>query len=246
MINNDKIELFNGIALLKDDQCICRFIRETGRLDHDKNMLPIIISYIPIGGVVIDIGAFIGDHTIAYAKKVGQSGKVIAYEPSKDAFDCLRHNIKDFKHIIGINCMALGSEKKIVPIEIVGGNNGMNFIPKGIINANIDNEKYESKVVVKTMDDSLWEIQKIDFIKIDVEGYELDVLIGGKQTINKFKPTMLIEINDATLSRQGISRNDIFAWLTENNYIYRNIYKEQGLNDSQLDIICTPNDIRNT
>lgn len=51
---------------------------------------------------------------------------------------------------------------------------------------------------------------------------------------------MVIEINDATLSRQGISRNDIFAWLTENNYIYRNIYENQGLNDSQLDIICLP------
>ena len=67
-----------------------------------------------------------------------------------------------------------------------------------------------------------------------------DVLIGGKETINKFKPTMLIEINDTTLARQNVSRQQIFEWLTENNYIYRNIYKEQGLNNSQLDIICTP------
>ena len=83
-------------------------------------------------------------------------------------------------------------------------------------------------------------VSNIDFIKIDVEGYELDVLVGGKETINKFKPTMLIEINDMTLERQGVNRQQIFDWLTENNYIYRNIYKEQGLNDSQLDIICLP------
>ena len=227
MIHNDKIELFNGIALLKDDQCICRFIRESGRLDHDQNMLPIILNYIPIGGVVIDIGAFIGDHTIAYAKKVGDNGSVIAFEPNRDSFFCLEHNLKAYKNVELINS-AIGKEYGFVRTVDVLGNIGMNFlIPDNL-----------GGIVIYSLNQM--EIDRIDFIKIDVEGFELDVLIGGKETINKFKPTMLIEINDATLSRQGISRNDIFAWLQENNYIYRNIYENQGLNDSQLDIICLP------
>ena len=98
-----------------------------------------------------------------------------------------------------------------------------------------------NKIEVITLDESISvENNKIDFIKIDVEGYELDVLIGGKQTINKFKPTMLIEINDHTLNRNNVNRQQIFAWLEENNYNYRNIYEGQGLTDSQLDIICLP------
>ena len=142
-------------------------------------------------------------------------------------------NLKAYKNVELINS-AIGKEYGFVRTVDVLGNIGMNFlIPDNL-----------GGIVIYSLNQM--EIDRIDFIKIDVEGYELDVLIGGKETINKFKPTMLIEINDATLSRQGISRNDIFAWLTENNYIYRNIYKEQGLNDSQLDIICTPNDIRNT
>ena len=233
MINNDKIELFNGIALLKDDQCICRFIRETGRLDHDQNMLPLLKEFIKNGDVVLDIGAFIGDHTIYYSKLVGDNGSVIAFEPNRDSFFCLEHNLKAYKNVELINS-AIGKEYGFVRTVDVLGNIGMNFlIPDNL-----------GGIVIYSLNQM--EIDRIDFIKIDVEGFELDVLIGGKETINKFKPTMLIEINDATLSRQGISRNDIFAWLTENNYIYRNIYKEQGLNDSQLDIICTPNDIRNT
>ena len=232
-INNDKIELLNGIALLKDDQCICRFIRESGRLDHDQNMLPLLKEFIKNGDVVLDIGAFIGDHTIYYSKLVGDNGSVIAFEPNRDSFFCLEHNLKAYKNVELINS-AIGKEYGFVRTVDVLGNIGMNFlIPDNL-----------GGIVIYSLNQM--EIDRIDFIKIDVEGYELDVLIGGKQTINKFKPTMLIEINDATLSRQGISRNDIFAWLTENNYIYRNIYKEQGLNDSQLDIICTPNDIRNT
>ena len=226
-INNDKIELFNGIALLKDDQCICRFIRESGRLDHDQNMLPLLKEFIKNGDVVLDIGAFIGDHTIYYSKLVGDNGSVIAFEPNRDSFFCLEHNLKAYKNVELINS-AIGKEYGFVRTVDVLGNIGMNFlIPDNL-----------GGIVIYSLNQM--EIDRIDFIKIDVEGFELDVLIGGKETINKFKPTMLIEINDATLIRQGISRNDIFAWLTENNYIYRNIYKNQGLNDSQLDIICTP------
>ena len=228
MINNDKIELFNGIALLKDDQCICRFIRESGRLDHDQNMLPLLKEFIKNGDVVLDIGAFIGDHTIYYSKLVGDNGSVIAFEPNRDSFFCLEHNLKAYKNVELINS-AIGKEYGFVRTVDVLGNIGMNFlIPDNL-----------GGIVIYSLNQM--EIDRIDFIKIDVEGFELDVLIGGKETINKFKPTMLIEINDATLSRQGISRNDIFAWLQENNYIYRNIYKEQGLTDSQLDIICTHN-----
>lgn len=227
MINNDKIELFNGIALLKDDQCICRFIRESGRLDHDQNMLPLLKEFIKNGDVVLDIGAFIGDHTIYYSKLVGDNGSVIAFEPNRDSFFCLEHNLKAYKNVELINS-AIGKEYGFVRTVDVLGNIGMNFlIPDNL-----------GGIVIYSLNQM--EIDRIDFIKIDVEGFELDVLIGGKETINKFKPTMLIEINDATLSRQGISRNDIFAWLQENNYIYRNIYENQGLNDSQLDIICTP------
>ena len=226
-INNDKIELFNGIALLKDDQCICRFIRESGRLDHDQNMLPLLKEFIKNGDVVLDIGAFIGDHTIYYSKLVGDNGSVIAFEPNRDSFFCLEHNLKAYKNVELINS-AIGKEYGFVRTVDVLGNIGMNFlIPDNL-----------GGIVIYSLNQM--EIDRIDFIKIDVEGFELDVLIGGKETINKFKPIMVIEINDATLSRQGISRNDIFAWLQENNYIYRNIYKEQGLNDSQLDIICTP------
>lgn len=226
-INNDKIELFNGIALLKDDQCICRFIRESGRLDHDQNMLPLLKEFIKNGDVVLDIGAFIGDHTIYYSKLVGDNGSVIAFEPNRDSFFCLEHNLKAYKNVELINS-AIGKEYGFVRTVDVLGNIGMNFlIPDNL-----------GGIVIYSLNQM--EIDRIDFIKIDVEGFELDVLIGAKETINKFKPIMVIEINDATLSRQGISRNDIFAWLQENNYIYRNIYKEQGLNDSQLDIICTP------
>jgi hypothetical protein len=87
--------------------------------------------------------------------------------------------------------------------------------------------------------DSL-KLQSCDFIKMDCEGMELKALQGAEGTIYKFKPTMLLEINKGALLRQGTSAEEILAWLREHKYSYQNIYKEQGLNDAQLDIICTP------
>lgn len=228
MVNNDKIEIFNGIALLKDDQCICRFIRESGRLDHDQNMLPLIGQFIKKGDKVIDIGAFIGDHTIYYSELVGENGKVIAFEPTRDAFECLSYNLKDKINVELINS-ALGKEYGSVRIIDVDTNLGMNYVE----------QSNTGGIIIYQLDQM--EIDRIDFIKIDVEGYELDVLIGGQNTITKFKPKILIEINEMTLQRQGITRKDIYEWLDVAGYTYRNIYPYKGLDEYQMDIICLPN-----
>jgi hypothetical protein len=61
----------HGFAVLENDQWISRWAEEEGRLDHDQNMLPLILKHIYRGDTVVDVGAFIGDHTIAYSEKVG-------------------------------------------------------------------------------------------------------------------------------------------------------------------------------
>ena len=54
-----------------------------GRLDHDQNSLPMIMPYIPIGGVAVDGGSYTGDWTIAMLEQVGPAGQVHAFEPNK-------------------------------------------------------------------------------------------------------------------------------------------------------------------
>lgn len=221
------MHITNGIATIESDQCISKWVRESGRLDHDQNMLPLLKLFIPIHGVIIDVGAFIGDHTIFYSNRVGDKGKVYAFEPSKEAFECLEHNLcnKSNTHIFN---MALGKTKGYVSINKVEDNAGMNFISGS-----------EKGVILGTLDDFVENnnINQIDFIKIDVEGYELNVLKGAEKSIAKFKPTLLIELNDLTLYRAGISRKDIFDFLDKNGYIYRNIYKEKGIDEYQMDLI---------
>jgi FkbM family methyltransferase len=214
----------NGIAIIESDTHICKWIKESGRLDHDQNMLPLVGKYISPGDVIIDIGAYVGDHTIYYSKKVGSRGKVLAFEPNPEAFECLKHNMKAYENTECYN-LAIGEKVGKIAIDNSCVNKGMAHIKEG------------NDIDVITLD--LVSVSKLNLIKIDCEGFEIEVLKGAKKTIEYFKPVLLIEINDATLNRYGKDRKEIFDILNSYGYTYSNIYKGQGLSDSQLDIICT-------
>ncbi|MEV6878398.1 FkbM family methyltransferase [Amycolatopsis sp. NPDC051128] len=61
-------------------------------------------------------------------------------------------------------------------------------------------------------------LTRLDFVKIDVEGGELHVLQGGQQTIETFRPTMLIEIEARHTARYEYSPDDVVDWLTRRGY----------------------------
>lgn len=212
------------VALLEFDTHICPWIIQEGRLDHDRNCLPLLDAYIHKGFTVIDVGSFVGDHTEYYINRVGREGKVFAFEPNELAFECLQFNMAKYPNVATF-CLGASDSKHTIGIaqnenagasHAIEGNN-VSCIP-------IDSLK----------------LAECHFIKMDCEGMELRALNGAKKTIAKFRPTMLLEINRGALEKQGASAEDVFAWLNFYNYSYRNIYDNQGLTDSQLDIICLP------
>jgi len=147
-------------------------------VDDDYN-----ISQIKAGMVIVDAGAHIGTFALLVSKMVGEQGKVIAVEPQQDSFLQLTKNLE------------INKIKNVIPINIglsdFNGNKDF-FIDKEsacssfILNSN---RQIISKpnIKVKTLDSILQEmnINKVDFLKIDTEGAELEILKGAKQTIIK-------------------------------------------------------------
>lgn len=232
------IEYFNGIALIVGDSHICRWIKESGRLDHDTNVLPRVLHFVPENGVVIDAGGFCGDQTVAYANKVGINGKVIAFEPFPEAFQCLEHNMKESPQVICEN-MALGNRNGFVKPIALNENFGMAIVED--LSNDIENV---GEINIAKLDSYIetfpYEFTQLDFLKIDTEGFEIDVLQGAKQTIEKFKPVMFIEVNEHTLKAKGYTKNDLLQTIHDLGYTYRNVYEEQGLDDEQFDVLCFP------
>jgi FkbM family methyltransferase len=131
------------------------------------------------GQLVLDVGANYGDSSIWWAKKFG--AKVIAFEPLNDVFIELEKNIElNSVDVVAYN-VAVGNGG-----EIAGKSKG------GMFSAGSD-----LKVKTERLDN--YSFDRVDLLKIDVEGFEFEVLKGAENTINKFKPRIIIETHSNAL-----------------------------------------------
>jgi len=177
------------------------------------------------GTVAIDMGAYIGTHTLALVDAVGPKGKVHTFEPQPWAYSGIlktlqKNNIKNTKvHNVGI------SSKK----------GQLRFCSDSSGSSSICSERRPSKKVwaeiynipVITLD-SL-NLKNISVMKVDVEGHELDALKGAKNTIIQSKPVIVLEV----WKKRGNRLKMITEFLKSINYNIKNI--------SADDFICMPN-----
>jgi FkbM family methyltransferase len=194
--------------------------------------------------VVIDIGANIGLHSVWFSKHAFK-GEVVAFEPNE-------HN----RVMLAKNLEQNGCKNVTVYSNIVGERKGMSFIssfdPKlpgnygecSVLDSN-PGQLYESREMVNI--DSI-NVQKLDFVKIDVEGYEKQVLNGMKETIKKHRPGMLVEVNNSTTHIEHmwnmLAHQDYLLWWLPvrnyNPYNYfgnrTNIFMQGGI----IDVLAMP------
>jgi FkbM family methyltransferase len=199
-----KVLPHNGIWVLDGDTIISDMVEREGRLDFDS-LIPYVTPLIRPGDTVVDVGAFIGDHTVAYSHAVGKAGKVIAYEPNPLAFQCLVHNTEKCGNVFTF-CHALGAEHR---------EQSLTDIPNAASNYLGETGRL---VHVRPMDSDASLFGQINLMKIDVEGYELNVLKGAEQLIEKFHPTMVVEINQIALERQNTTPTEVVSWIVRHGY----------------------------
>lgn len=139
------------------------------------------------GDVVVDAGAHIGVFTVRASLKVGETGKVYAFEPERENFKYLSLNTKGLENI-EIFEKALWSSEGSKTLYYSKGNTGGHslFLYNGREAA------YEVKTV--RLDDVVAE--KVDFIKIDVERSELEVLRGAEKILEKYRPYIAAELHE--------------------------------------------------
>lgn len=208
------IEYWNNIALIADDTHFTKWVKQTGRLDHHQGFLRALEPY--LGGVMLDIGANIGTHSIFYA----QRGLVHCFEPNPIAYKCLLHNLRNSSAFL-YNA-AVGSEEGSADLVVGDKNYGAAFTTQG------------TSVPVITVDGL--GLASCNYIKIDVEGDELAVLQGAEKTIEQFRPVLCVEVNRHTLLRKGLEPRDVYNHLEDRGY--RCVGKDD--HEEQVDVICLP------
>jgi FkbM family methyltransferase len=153
------------------------------------------------GDVVIDIGANLGYYSRILSRLVGLTGMVWAVEPVKPILGVLRRNLRG-RDNVEIVPFALGAENK--PVIMVNDSwrytgymgTGRNYIPETQERENAD-EDMEFEAEMRRGSELFASLERLDFIKCDIEGYETTVIPEMAQVIQKHLPIVLLETSGA-------------------------------------------------
>lgn len=163
---------------------------------HEPLATELLRKELKDGMVCIDMGSNIGYYAILESKLVGNSGKVIGFEPAPMNFIYLNHNVAANKlsNIETYNT-AIGDTDGYVNFLIREQSNSCRVVFSQATNQ-LDGIA-TIKVPVKTLDTFIQErqITKVDFIRMDLDGYEYKAYQGMINTIKRFKPALMMEIH---------------------------------------------------
>lgn len=188
---------------------------------HHTELVPILKPLIPRDGVVIDVGAHAGQFTKLFAALAPQ-GRVYAFEPSAYARSILAPMLRA-KALGNVALVPLGlsdCESEAVlstPIKASGSLGfGVAHLGEGID----ARAQHRETVKLTTLDFFAVreKIEQLDFVKVDVEGWEGAVLRGARETLARFRPALLLELVANHLTRAGDEPRALFSSLQALGY----------------------------
>lgn len=214
-----KVNEFQGIFTVNPSSDIFKILLINK--EYEPSLVNIVLRYIDEDRDAIDIGANIGFYAVLFAKILNNNRRVLSIEPTKNAFQRLRKNIKlndvEEKVILFEGCASNYSGK--TKIKIIEGKEEYSTVG-ALIHPSIQNERYIlQEVEVKTLDE-LVEKYSFDpgFIKIDVEGVEHFVFEGSKETLRTKRPVILSELSDFLLKQNGSSAIELIKLIKSYKY----------------------------
>lgn len=190
------------------------------------------------GDVAIDVGAHSGFHASKIAEKIGKSGQLFAFEPLKDVFAALLQCLHQQDNSLLFN-MALGKSRGVASFTRADGaleESGLR--PRAHFNHPEQTKLREILVWCDMLDHLLGNLERLDYIKIDVEGGEMDVLAGGQRLIQRTRPLISIEYGAPGYSAYGSDKWSLWHWAAEHDYKLYDINGVDMENKQIWDITC--------
>lgn len=231
---------YGSMQVIDSDRVVSHALSMYGEWAMDE--IKLLEQLISPGMSVLDVGAYIGTHSLAFSHFVGDKGQVHSFEPRKEICEVLRHNLllNGCKNV-HVSEIGLSDEEGELQLPVINLNEPENFGGLALVGQGSLHENDTYPVRISTID-SL-NIEKIDVIKLDVEEMERKVLDGAKKTIAATRPLIFCECNSLQAGADILefSKNSefqVFGFLAaaynENNFnsIKENIFgraKELGL-----------------
>lgn len=192
------------------------------------------------GQTIYDIGGNAGLFTIFFAQSVGKNGKVITFEPNPESCNMIFEHLKlnDFDNI-EVRQIALGKKREKATLAIRKSDTGTGSLQEDI-KASILQEKGAKTIQVEidTIDNQITtnNLPKPDFVKIDVEGLERDVLEGMRGVIKDYKPKLFIEIHGVDMQRKIENVQRVVNFLIAREYSIYHVESGEIITSSNAQI----------
>jgi FkbM family methyltransferase len=208
-----RAKLSNGDQIYLDlRENMCHGIFYYGSQPHESGTEKLFRKVLRPGNVAVDIGANIGYYTRILSRLVGVGGTVIAFEPLPAAFKILEMNCTDL------------SNTKLFPLALSDREGQTNFyIRKNGDMSSLNPDAHANKIRVKTTtaDKILKNYEKLDLIKIDVEGFELEVIYGAQELLSIQKPIVYFEFLHRFATERGFRFEEFETLLSKYDYVLK-------------------------
>ncbi|MCE9648015.1 MAG: FkbM family methyltransferase [Parvibaculum sp.] len=189
---------------------------------YHRPLATVLRGLIPRDGVIVDVGAHAGQHSKLFAR-MAPRGHVYAFEPGVYALSILKIviGLRGFSNVsivkAGLSDSAT-TETLHVPLKRRGS---VGFGLSHIGAAADGRATVAEEIKLTTLDIFAREngLSRLDFIKVDIEGWEAHFLRGAKETIARFRPSLLLEVVEPSLERAGSTAADIFDALMPLGYV---------------------------
>jgi FkbM family methyltransferase len=205
------------INLYKDSQLSQLVITDT----FEQEEITFISRYLKGGDVFIDVGSNIGLYSLLASLIVGKKGKIIAIEPGKQTYSRLLENIQlnNFQNIHALNCaLSDKNEEKEFYVD-KSGFDAWNSFAKPSAGNYLEKETVNAQTLDSLV--KVFMLPCVDMIKIDVEGWEVPVLMGAKETLSqKNAPVLMVEFTEQNAKNAGFSCKELFEKGEEYGYVW--------------------------
>jgi len=185
--------------------------------DYEKDNYNFLRNQVKPGMHIIDIGAHLGLFAVVSSQLAGDTGKIVCFEPTPGTYAVLNQTLKlnQCNNVIPVQGAVSDKEgTAIFYVSEIGGCNSNSLVKN---KPEKETKGYEVKLF--TIDKIVQQYALIpNLIKIDAEGAELDVLKGGLNTFQKFRPILILGLHPDVINKKGDSLENIWDLLHESGY----------------------------
>jgi len=193
--------------------------------NREEFMIKTVKEIVNEGDIVVDVGANIGIYSLILSKLVGEKGRVYSFEPDPDNFSLLLKNMKEnnIKNVIMVN-KAISDKEGKQNLYLNKDNSAFHSLIR------YNNNLFEKSIEVgtTTLDNFFSNLnKKVNFIKMDIEGYEGDALKGAKELLKKSgKIKIIIEFSPEIIKNSNFGIKNLLNLLKSYNLEIRKIDEE--------------------